>query len=143
MARFVATAAPVAKDPPEIPGKLYFRIGEVAELVGVKQHVLRFWETQFPHLAPKKSGSGQRLYRRKDVQTLLEIKELLHARRFTIEGAKQQLSASSSLKRTPKAAKAVAPTPPPRQDSLFATIDRETVAAVRQELGEILRLLDS
>lgn len=141
MARFTAMA--VAGDTPEIPGKLYFRIGEVAELVGVKQHVLRFWETQFPHLAPKKSGSGQRLYRRKDVQTLLEIKELLHARRFTIEGAKQQLSASSSLKRTSKAGNPIGPPSPPRQDSLFAAIDREVVAVVRRELAEILQLLDS
>jgi DNA-binding transcriptional MerR regulator len=62
----------------EIPDKLYFRIGEVARLVGIKPYVLRFWETEFPSLGPKKSGTGHRLYRRKDVVQALEIKQLLY-----------------------------------------------------------------
>jgi DNA-binding transcriptional MerR regulator len=75
----------------EIPDKLYFRIGEVARLTGVKQYVLRFWENEFPGLGPKKSGTGHRLFRRKDVEMVLEIKRLLYDKRFTIEGARKAL----------------------------------------------------
>src|SRR5947208_12183225 len=74
-----------------IPDKLYFRIGEVSRLTGVKQYVLRYWESEFPGLGPKKSGTGHRLYRRKDVELLLEIKHLLYEKRFTIEGARKWL----------------------------------------------------
>ncbi|MDP9112952.1 MAG: MerR family transcriptional regulator [Acidobacteriota bacterium] len=77
--------------PPEIPDKLYFRIGDVARLAGIKPYVLRFWETEFPALGPKKSGTGHRLYRRKDVEMVLEIKRLLYEQRFTIEGARKFL----------------------------------------------------
>src|ERR1039458_836720 len=76
---------------PEIPDKLYFKIGEGSDLLGVEPHVLRFWEAEFPLLAPKKSGTGHRLYRRKDVELLLRIKQLLYEKRFTIEGARQAL----------------------------------------------------
>src|ERR1700674_2977091 len=75
----------------EIPDKLYFRIGEVARLAGIKPYVLRFWETEFPSLGPRKSGTGHRLYRRKDVELVLEIKRLLYDQRFTIEGARKFL----------------------------------------------------
>jgi len=71
--------------------KLYFRIGEVAKIVGVKPYVLRYWETEFSVLKPDKSPSKHRLYRRRDVETLLRIKELLHKKRFTIEGARKVL----------------------------------------------------
>src|SRR5271165_703 len=77
----------------EIPDKLYFRIGEVSRLAGIKPYVLRFWETEFPGLGPKKSGTGHRLYRRKDVEMVLEIKRLLYEQRFTIEGARKFLEA--------------------------------------------------
>src|SRR5713101_2049114 len=76
---------------PEIPDKLYFRIGEVARLAGIKPYVLRFWETEVPSLGPKKSGTGHRLYRRKEVELVLEIKRLLYEKRFTIEGARKFL----------------------------------------------------
>src|ERR1041384_7590028 len=76
---------------PEIPDKLYFRIGEVSTMLGVEAYVLRYWETEFPVLSPKKSGTGHRLYRRKDVELLLRIKHLLYEKRFTIEGARQSL----------------------------------------------------
>src|SRR5712692_11861985 len=75
----------------EIPDKLYFRIGDVARLAGIKPYVLRFWETEFPSLGPKKSGTGHRLYRRKDVELVFEIKRLLYEKRFTIEGARKFL----------------------------------------------------
>src|ERR1700734_2635843 len=76
---------------PEIPNKLYFHIGEVAKLAGIKPYVLRFWESEFAGLGPKKSGTGHRLYRRKDVELVLEIKRLLYEQRFTIEGARKFL----------------------------------------------------
>src|SRR6202012_4263248 len=81
----------VGEQRPEIPDKLYFRIGEVARLAGIKPYVLRFWETEFSGLGPKKSGTGHRLYRRKDVELVLEIKRLLYDRRYTIEGARKVL----------------------------------------------------
>src|SRR4030081_554702 len=81
----------IVGSPPEIPDKLYFRIGDVARLAGIKPYVLRFWETEFPGLGPKKSGTGHRLYRRKDVELVLEIKRLLYEKRYTIEGARKFL----------------------------------------------------
>src|SRR4029078_7502196 len=87
--------APITISPEEIPDKLYFRIGEVARLGGIKPYVLRFWETEVPVLDPKKSGTGHRLYRRKDVQLVLEIKRLLYEKRYTIEGARKFLDTRS------------------------------------------------
>src|SRR5437764_6433022 len=74
-----------------IPEKLYFRIGEVARLCRLPAYVLRFWETEFPQLKPVKSSTGQRMYRRKDVESVLRIKRLLYEEGFTIAGARQQL----------------------------------------------------
>ena len=76
---------------PELPDKLYFKIGEVAKLVGVKPYVLRYWETEFSVVRPGKTRSSHRLYRRRDVETLLEIRRLLYGERYTIEGAKRRL----------------------------------------------------
>src|ERR1041385_4128621 len=95
--------APITITPEEIPDKLYFRIGEVARLAGIKPYVLRFWESEFPALDPKKSGTGHRLYRRKEVQLVLEIKRLLYEKRYTIEGARK------FLETRPKGGDAAAP----------------------------------
>lgn len=136
----------------EIPDKLYFRIGEVSRITGVKPSVLRFWETEFPQLHPKKSGTNQRLYRRKDVETVLTIKHLLWEKRFTIEGARAALSEQRQARRQERPSGA--PTPPPAelptlpvrllQRHLFAP-DPERAAAVldrvRHELRAILDLL--
>ena len=84
--------AEAAAAQPEIPDKLYFRIGEVSHLVGVEAYVLRYWESEFPGLSPRKSSSGQRMFRRKDVELLLRIKHLLYSQKFTIEGARKALS---------------------------------------------------
>jgi len=75
-------------EPPQIPDRLYFKIGDVARLCGVETYVLRFWESQFPQLKPNKSGTGQRLYRRRDVELALEIKRLVHAEGYTLAGAR-------------------------------------------------------
>ena len=80
-----------AKSPVSIPDKLYFRIGDVAELCGLPAYVLRFWETEFPQLKPHKGGSGQRLYRKRDVEIVLTIKHLLYDEGFTIAGARRLL----------------------------------------------------
>lgn len=74
-----------------IPNKLYFRIGEVADLLSVKPYVLRYWETEFPDIRPAKSKSGQRLYKRRDVELLVQIRALLYGERFTINGARKRL----------------------------------------------------
>src|SRR5580765_5403756 len=74
-----------------LPSKLYFRIGEVAELVGVEPHVLRYWEREFRSIRPTKSAKGQRVYSRRDVENLMRVRELLYAEGFTIAGAKKKL----------------------------------------------------
>src|SRR5579885_405487 len=124
------TDAAVRAGTPEIPDKLYFKIGEVAEILGVEPYVLRYWESEFPQLAPKKSGTGHRLYRRKDVELLLRIKHLLYEKRFTIEGARQSLQ-KEGKKHTPK-------TNHRGQGSLFAD---DPLPDIRKELVAILDIL--
>lgn len=80
-----------AYSPPPIPDRLYFKIGDVARLCGVEAYVLRFWESQFPQLKPNKSGTGQRLYRRRDVELAMEIKRLVHSEGYTLSGARTVL----------------------------------------------------
>lgn len=76
---------------PKIPDKLFFKIGEVAELAGVEQHVLRYWEDEFEKLQPNKNRSGQRLYEKKDVELILKIQTLLYNEKYTVAGAKKKL----------------------------------------------------
>lgn len=118
---------------PEIPNKLYFRIGEVAKLAGIKPYVLRFWESEFSTLGPKKSGSGHRLYRRKDVELVLEIKRLLYEKRFTIEGARR------FIEDKPRKEPARTPRKPSVQVSLFT--QPGLPAAFLTELRKELELL--
>ena len=120
---------------PEIPAKMYFRIGEVSRLLGVPAYVLRFWETEFRALSPKKSGRGHRLYRRKDVELFYQIKQLLYEKRFTIEGARKSLK-STAKQRTRKAAS------PADQATLFAP-SSTGLDEIRKALVEILHLLDA
>src|SRR3954471_1000736 len=122
----------IDNSPQQIPDKLYFRIGEVSRLTGVKQYVLRYWESEFPGLGPKKSGTGHRLYRRKDVELLLEIKHLLYEKRFTIEGARKWLE---DRRKAPGGAKP-APPKPEQQAELFAS----PLETIRHELQEIVKL---
>lgn len=129
----MASPAIAPKAWPEIPDKLYFRIGEVSRLAGVKQYVLRYWETEFPGIGPRKSGSNHRLYRRKDVELILEIKHLLYDRRFTIEGARKHLQEQAKLATVPIAAKPPKPINAPRPVV--------TLASLRQEVAALLDLL--
>jgi DNA-binding transcriptional MerR regulator len=82
----------MARSAVAIPEKLFFKIGEVCELAGVQAHVLRYWESEFPTLAPQKNRAGQRVYRRRDVEMALRIKELLYEDQYTIAGAKKRLA---------------------------------------------------
>ena len=102
-----------------LPVKLYYRIGEVAELVGVEPHVLRYWETEFRSIRPQKSTKGQRIYSRRDVERLLKVKELLYTERFTIAGAKKRL-------------RQIGLEPVPDDDPA-----RNAIRNVRRELGQI------
>ena len=115
----------------EIPEKLYFRIGEVSRLLGVEPYVLRYWETEFKALHPKKSSTGHRLYRRKEVELLLQIKELLYEKKFTIEGARQYLQQAKQAKPAPV-----------EQQTLFAVYYKDDpLQAIRKELTGILELV--
>ena len=124
-----------AAAPEEIPDKLYFRIGEVSRLAGIKPYVLRFWESEFHGIGPKKSGTGHRLYRRKDVEMVLEIKRLLYDKRFTIEGARKILADRNR----PEAGKSVEAKPEPTQQPLFH--NTAGLDAIRKELLAILEIL--
>ncbi len=131
--------------PADIPNKLYFKIGEVARLTGVKPYVLRYWETEFTGLGPKKSGTNQRQYRRRDVELVLEIKRLLYEKRFTIEGARKHLGL-----RKKGLSVASAPVPVSKvaaQGALFSMhpeptgVPKEKIDGLRRELRSILDLL--
>ena len=87
---------------PKLPDKLFFRIGEVSRLLGLKPSVLRFWESEFTQLSPRKSSSGQRVYSRSDVELLVEIQRLLHREKMTIEGARKKLMQKASPDRSPE-----------------------------------------
>ena len=132
---------------PVIPDKLYFRIGEVARLCHVPTYVLRFWQTEFAQLRPGKSGTGQRLYRRRDVEMALRIKHLLHDEGYTIAGAKGVLADESAvaahLRLQPElplvspAAGSGNPAGDPSGERVKVRLQQ-----VRQELRELLGLLD-
>lgn len=99
-------------DEPEVPVKLYYRIGEVSQIVGVEPHVLRYWETEFRSIRPQKSRKGQRIYSRRDVDKLLKVKDLLYTHGFTIAGARKRLR-EAGAEAEPERPVAVAPPPPP------------------------------
>jgi DNA-binding transcriptional MerR regulator len=90
-----------AHDAPTIPDRLYFKIGDVARICGLETYVLRFWESQFPQLKPNKSGTGQRLYRRREVELVLEIKRLVHEEGYTLPGARQALDQQNRRSASP------------------------------------------
>ena len=113
-----------------VPDKLYFRIGEVSDLCRLPAYVLRFWETEFPQLKPSKSSTGQRMYRRPDVENVLRIKKLLYEEGFTIAGARQYLRSENKKK---QAALPFAP----------ASSDLSQLKAVSQGLKDILGLLSA
>lgn len=116
-----------------IPDKLYFRIGEVAKLCGVETYVLRFWETEFPQLRPGKSGTGQRLYRKRDVEMALRVRRLLHDEGYTIAGARQLLSQEA---RTTKSKS-------PQMPLIEGGAVEARLQRLRTELRELLSILSA
>ncbi|MCC6301989.1 MAG: MerR family transcriptional regulator [Gammaproteobacteria bacterium] len=106
---------------PPIPGKRYFTIGEVSDLCGVKPHVLRYWEQEFPQLAPVKRAGNRRYYQRQDVMIVRQIRELLYQQGFTIGGARQQLSGKETRTDTSRS--------------------RQVVRQIRQELEDLLKVM--
>lgn len=104
----------------EIPEKLFYKIGEVSDIAEVEPYVLRYWESEFAFLNPRKNKSGQRVYSRKNLETVLQIKRLLYQDKYTIAGVKKKLSGNSS-----------------KNDS----VSMETIKKVRKRLKEILKIL--
>ena len=124
---------------PAIPDKLYFRIGEVAALCRVPTYVLRFWQTEFPQLRPGKSGTGQRLYRKRDVEMALKIKRLLHEEGYTIVGAKGVLAEEAAV---PAHLRLQPELPLPATGDQSGERAKARLQQVRGELRELLGLLE-
>jgi DNA-binding transcriptional MerR regulator len=127
-------------DPKKIPNKLFFKIGEVCEITDTQPYVLRYWESEFPALAPAKNSSGQRIYRRRDIETVLRIKQLLYDEGFTIAGAKKRLESEMQGR---------VETPQPATGNGGGVEGGESgggrddaIKAVREGLREILTLLE-
>jgi DNA-binding transcriptional MerR regulator len=113
----------MARETVQLPeNKKYFRIGEISRLVGVEPYVLRYWENEFPQIKPSRADSNQRTYQRKDVELILEIKNLLYNERMTIEGAKKRLKRKRQEQKTDK---------------------KEVLSEMKKELQDILVLLSS
>jgi DNA-binding transcriptional MerR regulator len=137
-----------AVETPTIPDRLYFKIGDVAKLCGLETYVLRFWESQFPQLKPNKSGTGQRLYRRREVELVLEIKRLVYGEGYTLSGARHALdqnlrrpAAKEARAEAPKAQPARETTFTPRSDDQRRDAIAATIGHARAELREIASLL--
>ena len=129
-----------AVETPTIPDRLYFKIGDVARLLKLEPYVLRFWESQFPQLKPNKSGTGQRLYRKRDVEIAVEIKRLVYGEGYTLSGARQALGQAR------RDTAATAPPQPPAQAAKVAKPKGRDKAAdvigrARMELREIVAML--
>jgi DNA-binding transcriptional MerR regulator len=135
---------------PFVPKKLYYKIREVCKIVGVEAHVLRYWETEFPALSPPKSKSGQRTYRAKDIELLLQIRKLLYEDGFTIAGARKRLIARRSAGDVVDALEVDRPLPPITGELLESNPkaeadpkpESERLRKVQAELENILTLLD-
>jgi DNA-binding transcriptional MerR regulator len=117
----------------KIPNKLFFKIGEVCEITDTQPYVLRYWESEFPMLAPAKNSSGQRIYRRRDIETVLRIKQLLYDEGFTIVGAKKRIESEAGGKSSTPQSQAAQP----EDDDRLRQVLRE----VRDELRQILTVL--
>ncbi|MEO0249622.1 MAG: MerR family transcriptional regulator [candidate division WOR-3 bacterium] len=128
-----------------IPDKLFFKIGEVCEICGVQPHVLRYWETEFPQLAPQKNRAGQRVYRRRDVEMVLHIKHLLKDEGYTIAGAKKRLA--SEMRGSAKLKVVTNETPMELTESVnnepfaLSPAARQALAQIRRDLEHLLTML--
>jgi len=120
----------------EIPDKLYFKIGEVSKLAEVAPHVLRYWESEFDSIQPKRAGSKQRLYRREDLEMILVIKDLLHGQGYTIAGARKLIAEAKNLAE-------IGPEPPaaPGEDSKSESKLTSELGAIKEELIKLKDIL--
>lgn len=125
----------------QIPEKDHFKIGEVCRLTDTQPYVLRFWESEFPSLAPQKTRSGQRIYRREDIEMVIRIKELLYEESYTIAGARKRLEGADSGV-TLKAVEDPVPQPGLPGLARVGNADREKLEAVREQLRQLLDLLE-
>lgn len=138
-----------------IPEKLFFKIGEVCELAGVQAHVLRYWESEFPMLAPQKNRAGQRVYRKRDVEIALRIKELLYEDQYTIAGAKKRLAndlraggkirlaSSEETEETAEDASTPASADVAPSKTNRSAAERKALREVSQELRSLLAMLEN
>ena len=126
-------------------GKLYYRIGEVSKITGVKSYVLRYWESEFRWMAPQKSRSKQRLYRRKDIEMILLIQQLLHGQRYTIAGARKrlrELGIGRALEEAAEeSAREAAASPEPEKDTFPHSDSADAFQSIRSELLAIREML--
>jgi DNA-binding transcriptional MerR regulator len=122
-----------------IPNKLFFKIGEVCEITDTQPYVLRYWESEFPALAPAKNSSGQRIYRRRDIETVVRIKQLLYEEGFTIAGAKKRLETEMAGRGTTPQSQAAAVV---ESEDEAADPTKKALLEVRDTLREILTLLE-
>ena len=131
----------------QIPNKLFFKIGEVCDITDTQPYVLRYWESEFPALAPAKNSSGQRIYRRRDIETILRIKQLLYEEGFTIAGAKKRLESemqgrAESPAQTPPAKPTPTPAPAGNGGAGDGAGRDDAIKQLREGLREILTLLE-
>lgn len=118
----------------QIPDKLYFKIGEVAELTGIKPHVLRYWESEFKAIRPTKSRSKQRMYRRQDIELVLRLKDLLYNQGFTIAGARKQLRQKHESAPGQPGPESAEPSSDQMILPLDACLDKSFLAEIRQDI---------
>lgn len=118
--------------------KLYYSIGEVCKLTGLKSYVLRYWETEFRELRPPKNRAGNRTYRKKDIDTILRIKELLYDKKFTIDGARNQLAITPQFVEEKKEDKST-----PSVTQVSSNKDTTVLLEVRDQLKSILDIINS
>ena len=120
----------------DYPSKLYYSISEVASITEVKAHVLRYWETEFPTLRPKKTRSGSRRYRQTDIEEIMSIKNLLYVEGFKIAGARKMRKQTRS-----QASKPPTQTPPQMDMGFDAMDDRSKLAFIKEELNSLLQMV--
>ena len=117
--------------------KLYYSIGEISEKTGLKQYVLRYWETEFSHIKPSKNTAGNRIYKESDYRNIEELKDLLHKRKFTIKGAKQYLKTKHSESESFSADKGN-----DKMLKLIDTLDIKTLKNIQKSLNDLLLILE-
>lgn len=121
-----------------IPERVFFRIGDVAEILGVKPYVIRFWEGEFPFVAPEKSATGQRVYRRTQIECLILVKHLLHVERYSIEGAKKKLT---ELRKQAKLKETILELLQDGEIKIGDTIPKAQVLSLKEKINELQTLI--